>query len=161
MNTDFFTSGSVVWDLQHTDKYAAIRETVQRSAAFAQIPSLNIEDFTRNVIERERVQSTGFGRGIAIAHGRTYQVADSALALGVSRRGIEFDAFDGKPVHLLFVVANHPEKHIDYLRILSSLATLCRDERFRRELLGCPCGEDAERKIGAAFRGVFMRAVAR
>ena len=157
MGEQFFSPGSVVWDLQNTDKFEAIRETVRRSAALQAIPSLDLEDFTRRVIERERVQSTGFGRGIAIAHGRTDQVTDSALTLGVSRRGIDFDAFDGRPVHLLFVVANHPDKHIDYLRILSCLATMGRNEVFRRELLTCLCKEEIEQKVASAFRGALLR----
>lgn len=160
MATGFFQPGSVVWDLQSVDKYDAIGETIRRTTTFRTIPLLDIAEFTNAVIAREREQSTGFGRGIAIAHGRTDTVPTSEVALGVSRRGIEYESFDGQPVHLLFVVASHPERQIDYLRILSSLATMARSEMFRQDLLACLCQEEVERKVSSAFNGVLRRSYA-
>lgn len=156
----FFAPGSVIWDLHSTNNLDAIRETVFRTNVFRAIPGLDIDRFAEKVVERELEQSTGFGHGIAIAHGRTSQVPTSEIALGVSRRGIEFHAFDGMPVHLLFVVASHPERQIDYLRILSSLATMARNELFRRELLSCLCQEEAQQKVFSAFSGVLRRGMA-
>lgn len=158
--SSFFAPGSVIWDLQSTNNLDAIRETVFRSTVFHGIPGLDVEQFAEAVVKRELEQSTGFGHGIAISHGRTDQIASSEIALGVSRQGIEFHAFDGRPVHLLFVVASHPDRQIDYLRILSSLATMARSELFRRELLSCLCQEEAQKKVSVAFSGVLQRSVA-
>lgn len=153
----FFAPGSVIWDLYSTNNLDAIRETVQRTSVFHAIPGLDVDNFAETVVRRELEQSTGFGHGIAISHGRTEQVPTSEIALGVSREGIEFHAFDGMPVHLLFVVASHPDQQIDYLRILSSLATMARNELFRRELLSCLCQEEAQQKVSTAFSGVLQR----
>lgn len=153
----FFAPGSVVWDLHSTDKFDAIRETIFRTTIFDRIPGLDVDLLSDAVVAREREQSTGFGHGIAIAHGRRPEVPTSEIALGVSRQGIDFQAFDGMPVHLLFVVASHPERQIDYLRILSSLATMARNELFRRELLACLCQEEAQQKVCSAFSGVLQR----
>lgn len=153
----FFAPGSVVWDLQSTTNLNAIRETIARTSVFQNIPGLDVDEFANAVVARELEQSTGFGHGIAISHGRSRQVATSEIALGVSRRGIEFHAFDGRPVHLLFVVASHPDRQIDYLRILSSLATMARNELFRRELMACLCQEEAQRTVFNAFSGVLQR----
>lgn len=155
MNCNHFGPGSVVWDLRSSDKYKAIRETIHRSTVFSSIPGLNVHSFSEAVVRRELEQSTGFGYGIAIAHGRDPVVNESRVALGVSQTGIEFLSYDGQPVHLLFVVANHPEKHVDYLRILSSLATLARKELFRREILNALCREEAELRMGRALQGVM------
>lgn len=152
----FFAPGSVIWDLHSTNNLDAIRETIYRTTVFHSIDGLNIDAFAEAVVARELEQSTGFGHGIAIAHGRTRQVETSEIALGVSRDGIEFHAFDELPVHLLFVVASHPERQIDYLRILSSLATMARNELFRRELLSCLCQEEAQQKVFTAFSGVLQ-----
>ncbi|TVR71924.1 MAG: PTS sugar transporter subunit IIA [Spirochaetaceae bacterium] len=160
MHQGFFAPGSVVWDLAGRNKYEAIRDTIHGTTTFRSIPGLDLQEFTREVIAREEEQSTGFGRGIAIAHGRTPQVPTSEIALGVSRGGIDFQAFDGRPVHLLFVVASHPDRQIDYLRILSSLATLARSELFRQDLLACLCPEEVERKVSSAFNGVLQRSYA-
>ena len=160
MYTDFFPPGSVVWDLAGGDKFQAIRETIFRSSTFRAIEGLDLEEFTRTVIRREKEQSTGFGHGIAIAHGRTVQVPTSEIALGVSRQGIPYQSIDDMPVHLLFIVASHPDRQIDYLRILSSLATLARNELFRQEMLSCLCREEVEEKVCNAFNGVLRRSYA-
>lgn len=153
-----FDSGSVVWELESTDKFGAIREVVRRSPAFRKIGPLDLNAFTESVIEREEIQSTGFGHGVAVAHGRTPEVERSKIALGVSRCGISYDSVDGEPVHLLFIVANHPAKQMDYLQILSKLVLLLRDSRFREELLSCMSPEELEDKMSSAFRDLIVRA---
>lgn len=151
----FFEPGSVVWDVASSDKFEAIAEIIHRSSAFKKIPDLDLAEFTNRVVERELEQSTGFGHGIGVAHGRMACVEESTIALGVSRQGIEYGAIDGKPVHLLFIVANHPEKHVDYLKILSCLITLVRDDTFREQLLGCVRREEVEEKMQYAFHSVL------
>lgn len=148
----FFRAGSVVWQLESENKYDAIREVVLRAPVFQQIDGLDLEEFAQIVIRRELELSTGFGHGVAVAHGRTPAVEDSYVALGVSRRGIDYDAPDDLPVHLLFIVANHPDQQMDYLKIISTLACLCRSDDFRRELLSSVCRDEIEEKLGAAFR---------
>lgn len=147
----FFEPGTVVWDVESSDKLEAIAEIIHRSSAFKKIPHLDLTEFTSKVIERELEQSTGFGHGIGVAHGRMPCVEESTIAMGVSKRGIDYGAIDGKPVHLLFIVANHPEKHVDYLKILSCLITLVRDDTFRNQLLRCVRREEVEEKMQYAF----------
>ncbi len=148
----FFRAGSVVLQLESENKFDAIREVVLRAPVFQQIDGLELEEFAQIVIRRELELSTGFGHGVAVAHGRTPAVEDSYVALGVSRSGIDYDAPDGLPVHLLFVVANHPDQQMDYLKIISTLACLCRSDTFRNELLSSVCRDEIESKLGAAFR---------
>lgn len=151
----FFNTGSVVWDLKSSNKYDAIREVVFRSPLFESLPELDLEDFAERVIARERIQSTGFGHGVAVAHGRTYQVEGSHVCLGVSRKGIEFDAVDGEPVYLLFIVANHPDLQTDYLSILSTLVSIVRNQAMRGELLACISGEELELKLLHAIESIY------
>ena len=153
----YFDDGSVIWELESSNKYDAIREIVFRSAIFTEHPGLDLESFARKVIEREQQQSTGFGHGVAVAHGRTDQVSSPRIAVGISRTGIEFDAMDGKPVHLLFIVANHPDQEVDYLHILSTLVGMVRDEMFRRELLTCDHGSEAQQKLCGVFSNLLQQ----
>lgn len=147
----FFHTGSVVWELESSDKFLAIREVILRAPVFRQINGLDLHEFAGVVIQREQLVSTGFGHGVAVAHGRTPAVNGSHIALGVSRRGLEYDSPDGKPVHLLFVVANHPEQQMDYLQIISTLAALLRNDTFREELLSCVGQDQVESKLSSAF----------
>ncbi len=147
----FFHSGSVVWELESSDKYEAIREVIYRAPILRNIPGLDLDEFADVVVHRERLLSTGFGHGVAVAHGRTPAVDGSHIALGVSRHGVEYASPDGQPVHLLFVVANHPDQQMDYLQIISTLARLLRNDGFRRELLSCGRGDQVEQKMYNAF----------
>ncbi|TVR89644.1 MAG: PTS sugar transporter subunit IIA [Spirochaetaceae bacterium] len=153
----FFSDGSVVWNIESTDKFEAIREVVYRSQVFRRIPQLDIEDFAAKVIEREKVQSTGFGHGVAVAHGRTADVSVPLVALGVSNNGLEFGSMDGRPVQLLFVVANHPDSEMDYLKVLSCLVGLVRNELFRHELLSCASRTELENKLCSSFMSLLAK----
>lgn len=152
VDDSYFHTGSVVWELESTDKFSAIREVIHRAPVFRGIHTLDTHQFADIVIDREQQLSTGFGHGVAVAHGRTAAVNTSHIALGVSREGITYDAPDGKPVHLLFVVANHPDQQMDYLKIISTLARLLRNDAFRNELLACVCQDELETKLCTAFQ---------
>jgi len=75
------------------------------------------------IYAREQMRSTGIGNGIAIPHGKDPSVEQIVAAAGTSSKGIEFEAIDGKPVHLVFLVlaqVNNPGPH---LQALSEIAT--------------------------------------
>lgn len=135
MDYRLFTPGTVVIELESTEKYTAIQELIRKAKVFQDLPDR--EAFEKAVFEREKLQSTGVGHGVAFAHGRLPEVTSLKVALGISRKGIEFDSVDGKPVHLLFVFATHPSMHVDYLSCLSSLAKMVKREGFQEEILAC------------------------
>ena len=79
-------------------------------------------DLSRRLGERERLGSTGLGGGVAIPHCKTRDLADVLLAVGVSRKGIDFGAADGVPVTLVFLVvspADAPGLHLQALARIS------------------------------------------
>lgn len=144
-----FQAGTVVPDLVSTDKESAIRELVRRAPVFGELPDLG--RFTEAVLQRERLQTTGFGHGVAVAHGRVADAGRVLIALGVSREGIPFDAADGQPVHLLFVIASPPEMNLDYLQALSCLVRALREREVREALLAHREAAEVERRIREAF----------
>lgn len=150
-----FTHGTVVCNLESTEKFPAIHELLKEAPVFRDIKS--IEHLERAVVQREKVQSTGLGSGVAVAHGKTPSVGDIVMALGISRKGIDFDAMDGKPVHFLFLVANPPGMQLEYLLALSVLVRVIRDERFREELLRCYDTVEIETRLHEAFRASMLR----
>jgi len=150
-----FTHGTVVNELESTDKFLAIHELLKNAPVFRDVDG--IERLERSVIQREKIQSTGFGEGVAVAHGKSPAVNDIVMALGISRKGINFDAADGKPVHFLFLVANPPGRQIDYLLTLSLLVSVIRDKQFRSELLNCCDSVDIESRLHRAFKDSMLR----
>lgn len=124
---------SVICHLQETEKKKAILEVIDSCSIFQDLP--DIARFKRGVLRRERIESTGIGHGVAIAHGKIIGVKSVKIALGISTKGIDFASKDGLPVHLLFVIASSPSLQIEYLRSLSAILQSVRTEKVRQQLL--------------------------
>lgn len=144
-----FCGGTVVQNLESRDKYDAIHELIGKAPVFTDAPTSRV--VAEAVIQREKLLSTGLGKGVAVAHGTTPAVSDIVIALGISEPGIDYDSFDRAPVHLLFVIANPPHRQPDYLVALSAVSRLVRDPAFRRALRDRLPAEEIERKICEAF----------
>jgi PTS system nitrogen regulatory IIA component len=153
--SDCFHSGTVIPDLHSTEKFEALRELIRRAPVFRQLQ--DAARFERAVIERERQQSTGFGHGVAVAHGRVEGVPRVIISLGISRAGIPFDAPDGEPVRLLFVIASPPSLSLEYLQALSTLVRCLRDKEDRDLILDAPTAREVERRIRASFTAGLER----
>lgn len=119
--------------LDSTEKYEAIKELTRKASVFSSMSDL--PRFQEGVIKREREMSTGIGKGIAVAHGDCPENDQIKIALGISRKGINFDAIDNEPVHIMFLIANPPGTWMEYLNILASIVRMVRNETLRRSLL--------------------------
>ena len=94
-----------------------------------------------SLFAREKLGSTGLGQGIAIPHGRIKGIKDAVGAMIRLREPIPFDAPDGQPVNLIFVLLV-PERATDlHLQILSELAQMFSDQVFREQLLKASSAE--------------------
>ena len=127
---DCFKSGAVR-RLVSKAKFDAIRELIRKSPAFRKVE--NLEKLEEAVVQREQIQSTACGHGIAFAHAKTDQVSNIVVVLGVSRTGIDFGTPDGNPVNLLFIIASPLDTPLEYLMTLSALARIFYDGCFTKE----------------------------
>jgi len=153
--THCFSPGSVVADLLSTEKFEALRELIRRAPVFGALADLR--RLEEAVINRERQQSTGFGHGVAVAHGRVEGVPRVLMALGISRVGIPFESPDGEPVRLLFVIASPPSLSLEYLQALSTLVRCLRDKEERDTLIDAPTAAEIERRIRASYAAALQR----
>ncbi len=151
----FFHSGTVVPEITSYDKFEAIRELIRRAPVFAGIRDRDA--FEEAVLTRERLQSTGLGHGVAVAHGRTTGTDRVLIALGLSRNGIPFDAPDGEVVQLLFVIASPPGMSLPYLQALSTLVRCVRHRSLRESLFAAESVPAVEARIRDAFAGMTER----
>jgi len=94
------------------------------------------------VRERERVLSTGIGLGIAIPHAKIAGVARFVVAVGRHVAGIDFDAIDAKPVHLVVLIAGPQDAQDRYLRLLARLSGRLKQDEVRKRIMGAPRPED-------------------
>jgi nitrogen PTS system EIIA component len=90
-----------------------------------------------SLFAREKLGSTGLGQGVAIPHGRIAKLRDATAAFVMTSHPIPFDAPDGQPVNMIFVLLV-PERANDlHLQILGELAQIFSDTKFRNRLLAC------------------------
>ncbi len=128
-----FINSENICSLDATDKFEAIKELTCKASAFSSMK--NIHQFQEGVFRREREMSTGIGKGIAVAHGECSDQEGIIIALGISKEGINFNAVDNEPVHIMFLVANPPGTWTEYLNILASIVRLVRNEILSKNLL--------------------------
>ena len=136
---DFFSPGAINLDLQATDKDAVLGEMVRLLGMDARAS----ETLLRVVQRRESLGSTGFGRGIAIPHCRSLVANRLRLAYGRSRKGVEFHAIDGRPVHHLFLIVAPPlEISNQYLPVLGRVAQFAKESDVPERLAALTSPED-------------------
>jgi PTS system nitrogen regulatory IIA component len=99
------------------------------------------------LLERERLGSTGIGDGIAIPHGKIPGLDEMVVSFGRSREGIAFEAMDGKPVHLFFLLMAPENLAGQHLKVLAKISRMLKDPDFRINLLEAKMHEDLFRII--------------
>lgn len=112
-------------NLRNTTAKGVLKELV----SLVPIKSKAKDILLNTLIKREEMGSTGVGRGIAIPHARTLLVRKCQIVAGLSRNGVDFNSFDGKPVHLFFLIAAPPQQESSnsYLITLGKVAELSRN----------------------------------
>ena len=108
-----------------------------------------VHEIERVLAERERLQSTGVGGGVAIPHGGIDRLKRQIGALLICPKPIEFDAIDGAPVSILFAVIGPKGATGEHLKMLARVSRLLRDDRFRERLLKASSGSAAFSLIAA------------
>jgi PTS system nitrogen regulatory IIA component len=99
------------------------------------------------LLERERLGSTGIGDGIAIPHGKIPGLDEMVVSFGRSREGIAFEAMDGKPVHLFFLLIAPESSAGQHLKVLAKISRMLKDPAFRKNLLDAKNRDDLFRII--------------
>ena len=124
-------------ELKNRKKSAVLEEMV---AHLAQNQIARHADAVLEVLrQREALGSTGIGKGIAIPHARSTMVAERAVLLARSSKGVEFDASDENPVHLIFLIVAPPtDRDPIYLQMLAQIVKAVRLAPTRRKILEAP-----------------------
>ncbi len=88
------------------------------------------------LLERESKGSTGLENGIAVPHAKTDAVDDIQIAIGISSAGIDFQALDGQPSKVFFLILAAPDQSGAHIEALSEIARMTRSAAFMRALVG-------------------------
>lgn len=130
--TDLLTPERVKIPLVERTKDALLRELVELVGNSD--GSLDVEELLRAVREREQVLSTGIGNGVAIPHGKSPAVDRLLLAAGVVPDAVDFEALDGKPVALFFLLLGPESAAGEHVKALSRISRLLRRDSIRNRL---------------------------
>jgi PTS system nitrogen regulatory IIA component len=117
-------------------------------------PAVDAERILQVLTERERLQSTGVGGGVAVPHGSVDQLERQVGALLVCPEPIPFQAIDGEPVNILFALVGPKGVPAEHLKILARVSRLLRDGSFRQRLAQVTVGREAYELICATDRGL-------
>ncbi len=132
--TDILVREASVLDLVSTAKNDLLAELAGALASAE--PRLDAENLLRVLREREALQSTGIGEGVAIPHGKIAGLDRLVATFARSAAGVDFDSIDGQPTQLFFLLVVPEQSGGQHLKALARISRFFRDASFRDKLLG-------------------------
>lgn len=143
--TDILGEAVVVADLVGESKSELIEELAGVVAAHhAEIERVRL---VQALEDRERLNSTALGDGVAIPHGKLPGLKRVVAAFGRSIRGVDFSSLDGRPTHLFFLLVAPEDSAGAHLKALARISRLLKDEQFRQRLLAAADAADLYQTI--------------
>jgi len=130
----------ILTDFNSDDKENVINELID---LYKESDKVNdIEKVRTAILDREKIMSTGVGKGFAIPHGKTNAVTDVIAAFGKTTRDIDYDALDGNPVHLVFLLVGRDDMVSKHIKSLSRISRLMNKDEFRERLVNSNSKEE-------------------
>lgn len=130
----------ILTDFNSDDKENVINELID---LYKESDKVNdIEKVRTAILDREKIMSTGVGKGFAIPHGKTNAVTDVIAAFGKTTRDIDYDALDGNPVNLVFLLVGRDDMVSKHIKLLSRISRLMNKDEFRERLVNSNSKEE-------------------
>ena len=137
---DLLNENYIIADLKGESKEAVINELID---LFKEDPRvIDLEKVRGAVLEREKIMSTGVGKGFAIPHGKTNAVNDILAAFAKTNRPIEYDSLDGHPVYLVFLLVGKDNLVSKHIKLLSRISRMMNKDEFREKLMKAKSSEE-------------------
>ncbi|MGD0141040.1 MAG: PTS sugar transporter subunit IIA [Tepidisphaeraceae bacterium] len=130
--TEILKPQNILTPMSATTKNQAIGELVALLAKNGEIQDAN--SVLNAVLEREMTRTTGIGNGLAIPHGKCSGTSQLVMAIGKLATPIDFQAIDGRPVSLIWLLASPPDKTGPHIHALARISRLMTSDKFRQAL---------------------------
>lgn len=137
---DILSPDSTIVDLKGDTKEEIIAELVASLSASEAISDR--DKVLQAVLEREKIMSTGIGDGIAIPHGKSDSVVELVAALGTQRRGVDFEALDGEPAYVFFLLVSPANVSGPHIKALARISRLLKNDDFKKKLITASSPEE-------------------
>jgi fructose-specific phosphotransferase system IIA component len=145
--TDYITPEHVKISLDGENKEDVIEELVSLLVATSDVSDADV--IYEAVMSREREGSTGLEKGVAIPHAKSDAVKQLSIVIGISKGGVEFQAQDGKPSHLFFLMVAPTSESGPHVQAIAKIVKMIKLDKFRKKLLDAKKPEDV---VGAIAR---------
>ncbi len=130
--SDILNEDLIEVNLPVTDKEDAINKMIDLASKSGKF--IDIDEVRKSVFEREKLVSTGVGKGFAIPHSKTDSVSDVVASFAVLKEPIDFESIDGEPVKFIFLLIGK-DSHLNiHIKLLSRISRLMNNDEFRDKL---------------------------
>lgn len=130
---DYLTENDILTKLHATTREGVIREMVAHLKETGRID--DADALVEILLDRETLGSTGIGHGVAIPHGRLSGLGEILLVFGRSPEGVDFDAHDGEPVKIFFLLVAPEDSAGLHLKTLARISRIVKNPECRKALL--------------------------
>ena len=142
--TEIISKKAIIPVLKATDKKGAIQELVQAARKAYEGEKFVVTSIVDAIVQREKIGSTGIGGGVGVPHAKLEGIKNVIGAFGRSAVPLDFNAVDGQPVSLIFLIIAPPSKNEQYLKALQKVMSAIKKPNVVRFLKGAKTGRDIE-----------------
>ncbi|MBL0871647.1 MAG: PTS sugar transporter subunit IIA [Phycisphaerales bacterium] len=132
--SELIANGAIVTQLKSQDRTGAVHELIDALVASGAAAAEHRDELITRVLDRERLGSTGFGRGVAVPHVKHKSVKKMGAAIGLSTAGIEFNSLDKQPVYSVFLLLSPEDRPDEHLLAMEVIFKNLSKDTFRRFL---------------------------
>lgn len=132
--SDFIVTKAVIPQLASTDRDDVINELIDGLVAAGACDAAIRDELVKSILDREKKGSTGFGKGVAVPHVKHDKIKKMAAAIGVSQKGVDFNALDKAPVYSIVLLLSPVNKPDDHLQAMENIFSNLQKDTFRRFL---------------------------
>jgi len=147
--TEFINENLILTGLAARDKAGLLGAMVDHLIAKGVIEASRRELLTGKLMEREALSSTGIGGGVAIPHASGERVERMVIAAARLANPVDFDAIDGQPVRLVFMIIASERAPREHLQLLAAIVRALKNEELTRKLLAAKTPRQAFEALAA------------
>lgn len=145
---DLLLKDAMIMDLQATDKKGVIDEMVAKLYEVGRISDIAV--YKEGILAREAQTSTGLGDGIAMPHAKNQAVNEATVLFAKNKTGVDYEALDGQPTYLFFMIAAPEGANDTHLQALAALSRLLIDPEFVEKLKKAPTADAVQQLFAEA-----------
>lgn len=131
---------TVLPNLEAADKTEVLDKLV--SSLEAKVSNGELEKIREAVFEREKIMSTGVGKGLAIPHGKAAGIEQTYAAFAILKDPVDYEAIDDEPVNMVFLLVGPQASNSLHIKMLSRISRLMNNSEFRSRLQKCSTAEE-------------------